>query len=185
MFRAGTPRAACRCAGDPDALAQPGGTITVVEGDHGSTYFYPESSDAHAAIRCQVTMQREVSGTALIGRQVYPLVVAAGFEDVLVSPRMGVCGRKPPRAGRRLHTTHLHHHARARRRCRKGQGHRSNAYITRNGSARFAASFQIRRRGITSPLAGSRVIWTKVKRSRLPNRSKVCGTSGVQVPVLK
>ena len=69
-------------------LLRPGGTITVIEGDHGSTYFYPDSPAAHAAIQCQVRMQREAGGNALIGRQVYPLLVEAGFEAVRVSPRM-------------------------------------------------------------------------------------------------
>ncbi len=65
-----------------------GGTITVIEGDHGSTYFYPDSPAAHAAIQCQITMQREAGGNALIGRQLYPLMVEAGFDAVRVSPRM-------------------------------------------------------------------------------------------------
>ncbi len=69
-------------------LLRPGGTITVIEGDHGSTYFYPDSSAAHAAIQCQVELQREAGGNALIGRQVYPLMVKAGFDAVRVSPRM-------------------------------------------------------------------------------------------------
>jgi SAM-dependent methyltransferase len=69
-------------------LLRPGGTITVIEGDHGSTCFYPDSPAAHAAIQCQVTMQREAGGNALIGRQVYPLLVEAGFDAVRVSPRM-------------------------------------------------------------------------------------------------
>jgi len=69
-------------------LLRPGGTITVIEGDHGSTYFYPDSSAAHAAIQCQVKIQRVAGGNALIGRQVYPLLVAAGFDAVRVSPRM-------------------------------------------------------------------------------------------------
>ena len=69
-------------------LLRPGGTITVIEGDHGSTYFYPDSPAAHAAIQCQVRMQREAGGNALIGRQVYPLLVEAGFGAVRVSPRM-------------------------------------------------------------------------------------------------
>jgi SAM-dependent methyltransferase len=69
-------------------LLRPGGTITVIEGDHGSTYFYPDSSAAHEAIRCQVEMQREAGGNALIGRQLYPLMVEAGFDAVRVSPRM-------------------------------------------------------------------------------------------------
>jgi SAM-dependent methyltransferase len=69
-------------------LLRPGGTITVIEGDHGSTYFYPESTDANAAIDCLVRMQREAGGNALIGRQLYPLMTAAGLGDVRVSPRM-------------------------------------------------------------------------------------------------
>jgi len=69
-------------------LLRPGGTITVIEGDHGSTYFYPDSPAAHAAIRCQVKLQRATGGNALIGRQLYPLLVEAGFDAVHVSPRM-------------------------------------------------------------------------------------------------
>jgi len=69
-------------------LLRPGGTITVIEGDHGSTYFHPDSSAAQAAIQCQVSLQRSAGGNALIGRQVYPLLVKAGFDPVRVSPRM-------------------------------------------------------------------------------------------------
>ncbi len=68
-------------------LLKPGGTITVIEGDHGSTYFHPESTAARAAIQCQITLQRRAGGDALIGRQVYPLLTAAGFANVRVSPR--------------------------------------------------------------------------------------------------
>jgi len=69
-------------------LLRPGGSITVIEGDHGSTYFYPDSPAAQAAIQCQVELQRKAGGNALIGRQLYPLLVAAGFDAVRVSPRM-------------------------------------------------------------------------------------------------
>jgi SAM-dependent methyltransferase len=69
-------------------LLRPGGTITVIEGDHGSAYFHPDSAAAHAAIRCQVELQRMAGGNALIGRQLYPLLVGAGFDSVCVSPRM-------------------------------------------------------------------------------------------------
>jgi SAM-dependent methyltransferase len=70
------------------SLLRPGGTITVIEGDHGSAYFHPDSSAARAAIDCQITMQREAGGNALIGRELYPLMVNAGFDAVDVSPRM-------------------------------------------------------------------------------------------------
>jgi SAM-dependent methyltransferase len=69
-------------------LVRPGGTITVIEGDHGSAYFHPDSEDARAAIDCLVALQRRAGGNALIGRQVYPLLVRAGFQDVSVSPRV-------------------------------------------------------------------------------------------------
>jgi SAM-dependent methyltransferase len=69
-------------------LLKPGGSLTLIEGDHGSTYFHPDSAAAHDAIRCQVELQRLAGGNAMIGRQVYPLLVDAGFEAVHVSPRM-------------------------------------------------------------------------------------------------
>ena len=69
-------------------LLRAGGTITVIEGDHGSTYFHPESEDARSAISCQVELQRRAGGDAMIGRRLYPLLAGAGFEAVRVSPRM-------------------------------------------------------------------------------------------------
>jgi ubiquinone/menaquinone biosynthesis C-methylase UbiE len=69
-------------------LLRPGGTITVIEGDHGSTYFHPESAAAQKAIDCLIQLQRMAGGNALIGRQVYPLLRESGFDAVRVSPRM-------------------------------------------------------------------------------------------------
>ena len=68
-------------------LLRPGGTITVIEGDHGSAYFHPDSEAAQEAIRCQVELQRSAGGDANIGRRVYPLLTEAGFDDVRVSAR--------------------------------------------------------------------------------------------------
>lgn len=70
------------------ACLRPGGTLTVIEGDHGSAYFYPDSDAARAAIQCQVELQARTGGNALIGRSLYPLLVAAGYNGVRVSPRM-------------------------------------------------------------------------------------------------
>jgi SAM-dependent methyltransferase len=69
-------------------LLKVGGSVTVIEGDHGSTYFHPDSEAAHEAIKCQVELQRLGGGNAQIGRQLYPLMVEAGLEKVRVSPRM-------------------------------------------------------------------------------------------------
>ena len=71
-----------------DRVLKPGGTVTVIEGDHGSAYFHPDSAAAQAAIQCQIELQARAGGNALIGRQVYPLMIEAGFEAVAVSPRM-------------------------------------------------------------------------------------------------
>lgn len=69
-------------------VLRPAGTITVIEGDHASTFFYPDSVAAHAAIESLVKVQKQAGGNALIGRQLYPLLLEAGFNDVRVSPRM-------------------------------------------------------------------------------------------------
>lgn len=65
-----------------------GGTITVIEGDHGSVYFHPDSDAARKAIQCQVELQRRVGGNPMIGRELYPLLCQAGYDRVSVSPRM-------------------------------------------------------------------------------------------------
>jgi ubiquinone/menaquinone biosynthesis C-methylase UbiE len=69
-------------------VIKPGGTITLIEGDHGSVYFYPESREAYMAIQCQIRLQAEAGGNAKIGRELYPLLNASGYENIRVSPRM-------------------------------------------------------------------------------------------------
>jgi len=69
-------------------LLKPGGTMTVIEGDHGSAYFHPDSAAARRAIDAQVQLQAAAGGNALIGRQLFPLLVEAGFDAPAVSPRM-------------------------------------------------------------------------------------------------
>jgi ubiquinone/menaquinone biosynthesis C-methylase UbiE len=69
-------------------LIRAGGTITVIEGDHGSAYFYPDNAAAHRAIACQVELQKRAGGNAMIGRELYPLLRQAGFSSIHVSPRM-------------------------------------------------------------------------------------------------
>jgi ubiquinone/menaquinone biosynthesis C-methylase UbiE len=69
-------------------LLRPGGTITVIEGDHGSAFFHPDSPQARHAIECQIDLQERSGGDALVGRKIYPLMVQAGFEAVRVDPRV-------------------------------------------------------------------------------------------------
>lgn len=69
-------------------LLKEGGSITVIEGDHGSTFFHPENEDAYRAVQCLVQLQQQMGGNALIGRELFPLLSGAGYQDVHVSPRM-------------------------------------------------------------------------------------------------
>jgi hypothetical protein len=77
-------------------VLKPGGTITAIEGDHGSTFFHPDSEEARNAISCQVTLQAAAGGDALIGRRLYPLLRDAGYRDVRVSPRMAYADATRP-----------------------------------------------------------------------------------------
>jgi len=65
-----------------------GGSIIVIEGDHGSTFFFPDSRDAHLAIDCQIQLQKLNGGNSNIGRELYPMLKSVGFCDISVSPRM-------------------------------------------------------------------------------------------------
>ena len=68
-------------------VLKPGGTFTAIEGDHGSTFFHPHSSAAWRTIQCLIDLQAMSGGDALIGRRLFPLLRAAGFEELHVSPR--------------------------------------------------------------------------------------------------
>ena len=69
-------------------VLRPGGSITVIEGDHGSWYCHPQTREASRAVECLIEAQARLGGDALIGRRLYPLLSEAGFRDTHVSPRM-------------------------------------------------------------------------------------------------
>jgi SAM-dependent methyltransferase len=64
------------------------GYLIAIEGDHGSTFFYPDSKYAHHAIDCQIELQKQGGGNSNIGRELYPLLQSIGLTDIIVSPRM-------------------------------------------------------------------------------------------------
>jgi ubiquinone/menaquinone biosynthesis C-methylase UbiE len=74
--------------GSLKVVLKSGGTITVIEGDHGSAFFHPDSPSARKAIQCQVELQKRAGGNAMMGRELYPLLQQAGFRSIRVSPRM-------------------------------------------------------------------------------------------------
>jgi len=69
-------------------LLKPGGSITVIEGDHGSAYYHPHSEYAQRNIQCLIDLQAQMGGDSLIGRRLYPLLIDAGFKNVNVTPRV-------------------------------------------------------------------------------------------------
>ncbi|MEN0049402.1 MAG: methyltransferase domain-containing protein [Bacteroidota bacterium] len=68
-------------------VLKPNGTITIIEGDHGSTYFHPDSAAARKAVQAQVTLQQQKGGDPNIGRSLYPLLEQADFQEINVTPR--------------------------------------------------------------------------------------------------
>ena len=77
-------------------LLRPGGTITVIEGDHGSALYHPRSPHAQAVIDCLIDLQAAAGGDALIGRRLHPLLVEAGYDDVVARPRTVYADRTLP-----------------------------------------------------------------------------------------
>ncbi|MCC7551504.1 MAG: methyltransferase domain-containing protein [Methanobacterium sp.] len=65
-----------------------GGSITVIEGDHGSCYFHPETEEAVKAWQCLVKVQTDLNCNPLMGRELYPLLTEAGFKNINVDPRV-------------------------------------------------------------------------------------------------
>lgn len=74
-----------------------GGSITVIEGDHGSCTFRPESKEARQVWHCLIDVQARLGGNALIGRELFPLLSKVGFDVVHVSPRMVYIDHSNPR----------------------------------------------------------------------------------------
>jgi SAM-dependent methyltransferase len=73
-----------------------GGTMIAIEGDHGSTFFSPDSKYARLAIECQIQLQKNSGGNSNIGRELYPLFKSIGLLEISVSPRViYVDGNRP------------------------------------------------------------------------------------------
>jgi ubiquinone/menaquinone biosynthesis C-methylase UbiE len=64
------------------------GSITVIEGDHGSCYFYPETKEAIKTWECLIECQKRLNCNPMIGREIYPLLKNSGFNNIRVSPKI-------------------------------------------------------------------------------------------------
>jgi ubiquinone/menaquinone biosynthesis C-methylase UbiE len=63
-----------------------GGPITVIEGDHGSCFWHPETVESRKAWQAMIRVQQNMGHDPLIGRRLYPLLEQAGFEVKGVIP---------------------------------------------------------------------------------------------------
>jgi ubiquinone/menaquinone biosynthesis C-methylase UbiE len=88
---------------DPDRALQifreilkPGGTITLIEGDHGSGFWTPETTASRKAWKGLIDSQIALGHDPNIGRRVYPLLDQAGFSIEEVSPRWVYADRSNP-----------------------------------------------------------------------------------------
>jgi ubiquinone/menaquinone biosynthesis C-methylase UbiE len=61
-------------------VLQAGGTITVIEGDHGSCFWNPETDESRKAWQAMIQVQINLGHDPLIGRRLYPLLANAGFD---------------------------------------------------------------------------------------------------------
>ena len=64
-----------------------GGSITLIEGDHGSGFWTPETPESRKAWEGLIISQQELGHDPNIGRRVYPLLAGSGFSVDEVSPR--------------------------------------------------------------------------------------------------
>lgn len=64
-----------------------GGSLTVIEGDHGSGFWTPETRASRLAWQGLVESQQKLGHDPNIGRRLFPLLREAGFKPEYVSPR--------------------------------------------------------------------------------------------------
>jgi len=63
------------------------GSITLIEGDHGSCFWSPETKESREAWQALIKAQSDLGHDSLIGRRLYPLLKEADFKIEDVSPR--------------------------------------------------------------------------------------------------
>lgn len=64
-----------------------GGSITLIEGDHGSCFWHPETKESLKVWNAMIRAQEILGHDPLIGRRVFPLLKQTGFDVIDVSPR--------------------------------------------------------------------------------------------------
>jgi len=58
----------------------------VIEGDHGSCFWYPQTEASLKVWQCLIKSQARLGHNGLIGRELYPLLQTSGYQVEDVSP---------------------------------------------------------------------------------------------------
>jgi hypothetical protein len=82
--------------GELKRVLKKGGTITIIEGDHGSCYFHPESKAGKTVWNCLIKCQERLGCNPNIGRELFPIMEKAGFKNVEVTPRIVYVDQSKP-----------------------------------------------------------------------------------------
>ena len=77
-------------------LLAKGGSLTVIEGDHGSGFWTPESLPSRLVWKGLIDSQYNLGHDPNIGRRLYPLLMESGFEPQYVEPRAVYADRSDP-----------------------------------------------------------------------------------------
>ena len=79
-------------------ILKKGGSVTVIEGDHGSFIWHPETLESRQVWQSLILAQTHLGHDPLIGRKLYPLLTQAGFSVREVSPRFLYTDDSTPQA---------------------------------------------------------------------------------------
>lgn len=77
-------------------LLVPGGSLTLIEGDHGTGIWTPETRESREAWEGLVVSQRQLGHDPHIGRRLFPLLEEAGLGRINVEPRPIYADRSDP-----------------------------------------------------------------------------------------
>jgi ubiquinone/menaquinone biosynthesis C-methylase UbiE len=77
-------------------LLKPGGTLTLIEGDHGSGFWTPETVESRIAWEGLIDSQISLGHDPNIGRRLYPILKHAGFLAREVSPKWVYADQSSP-----------------------------------------------------------------------------------------
>jgi len=73
-----------------------GGSLTVIEGDHGSCFWHPRSNDSLHVWDCLIKAQQALGHDPLIGRRLSPILCQSGMRVEMVGPRWVYADRFDP-----------------------------------------------------------------------------------------